>query len=344
MIKSFGIGFAILCSISASCLSASAANPPKVVFIGDYITAQWPLPAAENWVNLGVNAPDSYGTRGDSGDWAQNFQAQVVPVKPNIVHIMVGAEDAALEDDGTIPLINSLFVQNIQSIVQQAKAAGITVILGTEIPSAPGNLGNAEMNGFLLAYGAANGIPVVNYANALYGYAEGQYWPPITTGTSYQPQPYLTTDTGPFGPEVPLPIPSAAGYSLMSQMAANAIASIGGAKLRSGYLQTIGFGMGRSSDFPTPVFNQNTVAPGYSLQFTPMGTYSDGGTRPLLNSNIAGASGTWTSNNPAVMFVNSYGYAEALSPGTAWIYYTSPEGVSFSPWVMTVSSATPPGI
>jgi hypothetical protein len=343
MTKPFRIAPAILCAISASCLSALAANPPKVVFIGDYITAQWPVPVVENWVNLGVNAPDSYTTRGDSGDWAQNFQAQVVPLHPDIVHIMVGAEDAALEDDGTLPLVNSIFVQNVESIVQQAKAANIKVILGTEIASTPGNLGIAEMNGFLLQYGAANGIPVVNYANALSGYAEGEYWPPVTTGPGpgYQPQPYVITTTGPLGPDVPLPIPSGAGYSLMNQMAASAIASIEGAKLQSGYLQTIGFGMGRSGDFPAPVFNQNSVAPGYSLQFTPMGTYSDGGTRPMLNSNIAGASGTWSSNNPAVMYVNPYGYAEALSPGTAWISYVSPDGVAFSPWVMTVVSNIP---
>jgi hypothetical protein len=55
--------------------------------------------------------------------------------------------------------------------------------------------------------------------------------------------------------------------------------------------------------------------------------YSDGGTRPMLNPNIAGASGTWSSDNPAVMYLNPCGYAEALSPGTTWISYVSPDGV-----------------
>jgi hypothetical protein len=340
MFNSTRIALAILCFLTTA--SAHAANPPKVVFIGDYVTAQWPVPAGATWVNLGVNTPDSYTNDGSSGDWAENFQSQVVPLHPDIVHIMVGAEDAALEDDGTLPLVNSLFVQNLQSIIQQAKAANIRVILGTEIASAPGSLGMAGINGFILQYGAANGITTVNYANALSGYSEGQYWPPVTPGpASYQPQPYLTSTTGPFGPDLPLPIPSAAGYNLMTQMAQNAIATMQGAKVQSGYLQTVGFGMGHSGDFPTPVFDQNTVGPGYSLQFTPYATYSDGVTRPMLTTDITGASGTWTSNNPAVMYVNPYGYAVALSPGTAWIYYKSPTGVTFSPWVMTVNSNTP---
>jgi hypothetical protein len=61
----------------------------------------------------------------------------------------------------------------------------------------------------------------------------------------------------------------------------------------------------------------------------------------MLNSDITGASGTWTSSNPAVMYVTPTGIAYALSAGTAWIYYRSPEGVLFSPWVMTVDSNIP---
>jgi hypothetical protein len=342
MIRPFRIALAILGTLFSACNLASAANPPKVVFIGDYITANWPVPANSNWVNMGVNQI-SYCcvSSGSSGYWIDNLQ-QVINQHPDVVHIMVGAEDAAFADDGTLPLVNSIFVLNIEQIVTQLQAAGIKVILGTEIPSAPSQLGMTEMNGFVLQYGAAKGLPVVNYSNALYGYQNGAYYPPVMNSnpTSYQPQGYVTTNTTLF-PEVPLPIPSAAGYALMTQMAQTAIATLEGAKLQSGWLENIGFGMGRSSDFPTPVFNQNAVAPGWALQFTPDGTYSDGVTRQILTSNITGASGTWTSNNPAVMYVNQYGYAEALSPGTAWIFYTSPEGVTFSPWVMTVGSSIP---
>jgi hypothetical protein len=74
---------------------------------------------------------------------------------------MVGAEDAAFHDDGTLPITNSAFVQNMAQIVSTLQAAGIKVILGTDLPSAPSQLGTAEMNGFLLQWGAAQGITAV---------------------------------------------------------------------------------------------------------------------------------------------------------------------------------------
>jgi hypothetical protein len=223
------------------------------------------------------------------------------------------------------------------------------VILGTTPPSAPGNIGITEMNGFIQQYGAANGITVVNYADALCGCVgstggaagTGYSYPPVTQGT-YHPSPLMTTTTtlAPGGYPA-LPIPTADGYALMTQMVENAIATATGATLQSGYLQNVDFGMGIGVDSNVPSFNQNSVVPGMSLQFTPWGAYSDGVTRPLLNTNFVGSSGTWTSNNPSVMYVTPNGLAYALSPGTAWISYVSPGGVSFSPWVMTVSSGIP---
>jgi hypothetical protein len=51
---------------------------------------------------------------------------------------------------------------------------------------------------------------------------------------------------------------------------------------------------------------------------------------------LAGSNGTWVSRNPLVMSVNQQGYAMALTPGTTNITYTSPTGVKFSEWTMTV--------
>ena len=56
----------------------------------------------------------------------------------------------------------------------------------------------------------------------------------------------------------------------------------------------------------------------------------------MLNTNFAGASGTWTSSNPAVMYVSQTGLAWALSQGTTTIKYTAPNGALFAPWVMNV--------
>jgi GDSL-like Lipase/Acylhydrolase family len=346
MTKLYRIALAVLCAFSAA--SVSAANPPKVVFIGDYLTANWTYPANPNWFNLGVDTPDILTNDGNSGEWAQNFQT-VLNLHPDIVHIMVGAEDAALEDDGTIPVVGSVFAQNIQQMVQMAKSSNIKIILGTTPPSTPGSIGITEMNGFIQQYGAANGITVVNYADALCGcigstgaVGVGNSYPPPAPGQTYHPSPLMTTTTSLVPGGYPaIPVPTADGYALMTQMVENAIATTMGATLKSGYLQNVDFGMGIGVNSNVPYFNQNSVVPGMSLQFTPWGTYSDNVTRPLLNSNFAGSSGTWTSNNPSVMYVTPNGLAYALSPGTAWISYVSPQGVAFSPWVMTVSSGIP---
>jgi hypothetical protein len=346
MTKLYGIALGALCAFSAA--SASAANPPKVVFIGDYITANWTYPTNPSWTNLGVTTPDSYSNDGNSSEWAANFQT-VLNLHPDIVHILVGAEDAALEDDGSYQIIGSVFAQNIQQMVQQAKANNIKVILGTTPRSAPGNIGVLEMNAFVEQYGAANGVTVVNYADALCGcvsstgaYGTGSSYPAVTPGHTYIPVPLMTTTTSLVPGGFPaLPIPSAAGYAVMTQMVENAITTATGATLQSGYLQNVDFGMGINVNANVPYFNQNSVVPGMSLQFTPYGTYNSGVTQALLNTNFAGVSGTWTSSNPTVMYVTPSGLAYALSPGSAWITYVSPGGVAFSPWVMTVSSAIP---
>jgi hypothetical protein len=54
MTRPFGTALAILGTLFSAYHSAHAANPPKVVFIGDYMTANWPFPAGANRVNLGV--------------------------------------------------------------------------------------------------------------------------------------------------------------------------------------------------------------------------------------------------------------------------------------------------
>ena len=74
------------------------------------------------------------------------------------------------------------------------------------------------------------------------------------------------------------------------------------------------------------------------MQFTPIGLYSDGSQHPLLNTNVQGSTGTWTSSNPVVMNVNQQGLAWALSQGTTIIRYTSPTGVAFSEWIMYVTA------
>ena len=103
--------------------------------------------------------------------------------------------------------------------------------------------------------------------------------------------------------------------------------------LKSGWLQNVEQA-NQLTEGPVP--NVNSVLPEAVVQFTPVGSYSDGTQQPLVNTNPEGATGIWTSSNALVMSVNEQGLAWALSPGTAIIRYTSPSGVNFSEWVMSV--------
>jgi hypothetical protein len=59
--------FALVLSTLASATAATA--PPKVVFVGDYITAQWAsaFAANPNWINLGAaQRPSGWALRSPS--------------------------------------------------------------------------------------------------------------------------------------------------------------------------------------------------------------------------------------------------------------------------------------
>ena len=46
-------------------------------------------------------------------------------------------------------------------------------------------------------------------------------------------------------------------------------------------------------------------------------------------------------SNPLVMYIGPTGRAWALSPGTAIIKYTAPNGIQFSEWIMYIDSFYP---
>jgi hypothetical protein len=281
--------------------TTNAAPAPKVVFIGDWITYNWTsaFAANPNWINQG--SPDFFD--GNSGATAARFQADVVSLHPAIVHIMVGVVDEAQEDDALMALTTPDLLSNLNTMVQEAKAANIQVILGME-PS-----GVSQENAVIAAYGAANKIPVVNYDAAQ-----------MASTDIYQGEAY---------------VPTTSGYATMTQLAEVAIATLN-LTLKGGYLQNEQLANGNGA----AETNVNTVVPGVTIQFTPNGDYSDGSVHPVLNTNLKGASGTWTSSNPLVMYISPTGLAWPLSPGTSTIRYTAPNGVAFSEWVMYVTPGT----
>ena len=323
MVKTVG-SLALLLSFFPSATCAIA--PPKVVFIGDELTYYWNsgFAAHPNWINQGVSGVGRLGGQTSDGTLA-SFQSAVVSLHPAIVHIMVGANDVEYADDASWPFTVPGYLSDLDAMVKEAKAANIKVVLGTEPAALSGNATlMQEINAVTEGYGAANNIPVINYGDALCGCVGSLDG---STGTG------LLVPT-----PVPWPVnnallPSATGYTLMTQMAEATIDTIN-LTLKSGWLQNLEQ-TNQGTEGPVP--NVNTVSPEAVVQFTAIGFYSDGSQHPFLNTNPVGSSGTWTSSNPLVMTISQQGQAWAISPGTATIRYISPSGVKFSSWVMHIT-------
>jgi hypothetical protein len=122
------------------------AQQPKVVFIGDQFTYMWgttpPFAANPSWINQGWDSPVStycflFCSAGTSGGTLARFQTDVIGLHPAIVHIMVGVDDLANDDDATQAIggIDPEVLNNLTAMVNMAKAANIQVILGIESTS-----------------------------------------------------------------------------------------------------------------------------------------------------------------------------------------------------------------
>ncbi len=108
----------------------------KIVFLGDSLTYGYGVRRNSAWIYL-LNEEGNFealnkGINGDTtGGMLSRFKADVIDQKPNIVHIMGGANDVicdATEND---------IKPNIMSMVHQAHAYGIKPIVGI----APSGLG-----------------------------------------------------------------------------------------------------------------------------------------------------------------------------------------------------------
>jgi GDSL-like Lipase/Acylhydrolase family len=323
----------LLLSALASLANAATTAPPKVVFIGDYITYEWASAFAvnPNWINKGDQVP---GT-GNSGSTLARFQSDVVSLHPATVHIMVGAYDGYFVSDQSAIYAFQSFLSNLDAMVKEAQAANIKVILGTTPPISTNVSGYVtQINAAIAGYAAAHNIPVIDYADLLCGCASLSTTNPFLL---YSPAANMLMVQAATVPEPNGGIlPSTAGYAQMTQLAETAIATVN-LTLKSGWLSDVGQGesLGGGGQI-----NVNTVGTPNTVQFTPIGYYSDGSQHPLINTNMQDATGTWTSSNPVVMNVNQQGLAWALSNGTTIIRYTSPTGVAFSEWVMYVNAPT----
>jgi hypothetical protein len=315
------------CLFLSACLSAPAATPasPKVVFLGDQTTTNWTaaFAANPNWINKGETTTTGYAAEEDGTMDAglARFQLDVVSLHPAIVHIMFGADDADILSPTGSQFYGPGVLSDAQAMVAEAKAANIQVVFGLE----PGAL--PQYKQIITLYGAQNNIPVINYSDALCQCSGFMVSGDGLLSLGYTVNQYQIADPVDGNEDVP----TAAGYAIMTPMA-EAVINTMGLTLQGGYLQNDMVWQGAYT-------NVNTVSLFMQVQFTPNGYYNGGLVEPFSNTNyLTGASGTWASSNPLVMAVNQQGHTWALTPGKTNITYTSPTGVKFNEWTMTVES------
>jgi hypothetical protein len=319
-------------------IAANAQTAPKVVFIGDDFTYLWQttpqFTANKNWTGAAIPATNPGG---GSGQVLEIFQTAVINRHPAFVQIMVGGSDIGNVNGFSNPLgyVWQQWEQNLAQMVEMAQKADIKVILGN-ITSSPGipNPNPAAtqfLNTWLADYGQANNIPVVNYHDALCE-CVGSTSPNDTFAIPLSVQPP--------NPDEASSTPNASGYALITQMAQIAIQTYG-LTIKGGYLSNVIPNNEFNPGSEPPLTQQNDVSAGQVVDFTPQATWSDGVTRPVLNSDYNGLKGVWTSSNPKVMYVNQQGQAFAYTAGTTTISFKTESGIPFSPWIMTVQTVLP---
>jgi lysophospholipase L1-like esterase len=143
----------------------------RIVFIGDSITENWAL-ADPHFFGGGVV------NRGISGQTTPQmlvrFRADVIALKPQVVHIMAGINDIA---GNTGPTTSQDVKNNIVSMVELARANGIRVVLASIPPAAEFNWRPqispvpqiAALNTWLREYAAQNRLEYIDYHAVLVG-------------------------------------------------------------------------------------------------------------------------------------------------------------------------------
>jgi hypothetical protein len=328
---------ALALSISAlmSAATASAATaPPKVAFVGDFLTDGWSTSFPANWTDYDVSG----------GQPAPSQIAAAIAAKPSIIHVMLGS--SYWDDDASYNLVTAELEENLITDITQAQAAGIPVIVGLEPLQYTGYFAVSQEDLIVYAVATKYGVPIINYSgafsNAQTGYGgvangsggtafgfDGEYLNPNSS--------FFTPSEGSDGNSVN--VPNAAGYAIMTMMAQTAFATLS-AQPKSLYLQDTLI-QGNECSGCNGVPNVNTASPGNIVQFYPVISYTNGVSGVGFNTNfMTGTNGTWTSSNPLVGIVNQYGEFWAINEGQTTVKFTLPNGV-WNEWIMYVGAPFP---
>ena len=193
--------FPDLCRYSAA--NAAIRHSPKVVFMGDSITELWKI------ADPGFFSDDRVD-RGISGQTSPQmllrFRSDVISIHPRTVHIMAGTNDIA---GNTGPTSERAFQDNIESMVELAKAHHIRVVLASILPM--GSIGwqpqyrpaqeVRRLNRWLRDYAARNGATYLDYYSRLAA-PDGAFRPDLSNDGVH---------------------PNLAGYAIMRELADQAL-------------------------------------------------------------------------------------------------------------------------
>jgi hypothetical protein len=338
-IRLFAFAAIISCAVTSG---AHAQTQQQVAFIGDGLTWEWQqtpqFKSHKNWIGDGSEVrvgPNSGGVGTDAV--LTQLRTIIATGKKPIIHLMVGESNSELPSENfDHAAVMAGFGAGFDEIIVTAQQAKLQIIVGTIPYSLLGDV--SDLNKWIFLYCAAHKVPVVNYANALSGagFAASGH----AGGTTYNPNP----NPYPVAPvywagtvEIPSSFPyetlTPQGWDLVSDMAQAAIIQVEGYKLKGGYLQTVGWNGGATS---TSTANANFVNTGGTVQFTPYGQFSDGSTHIMNNADIYGHLGTWTSTVSETVWIDPYGVGTGLNLGTANVRFTTPTGMTFNAWRMTV--------
>jgi hypothetical protein len=317
-------------------LTVSAANAQiQVAFIGGTTMYKWQDSGtfggspAYQWEGYGFKVFAPTGPCVETNEALAALQGIIASGQKPVIHLMVGAADAATDDTHPVAQQLQSFETCFANVVTTAQNANLKILAGTN-PFAPGN-DIDPYNKFIFAYCTAKGIPVIDYQTLLVrandNFEGTEYWipPPIVLN-------------GPPGSGTPPSITSK-GYAIMNALADRAIAQyVGGVTLNGGYLGNEYL----DNNGAPPFTGGNTLSPGAEMHWYAFGQYSDGITQQIANANVLNLYGTWTSSNPEVVSIDQYGTAWTLAPGTANIHFTTLSGATLNEWVMTVGAVPIP--
>lgn len=164
------LDWAQLCRYKAENAEATARGRPRVVFLGDSITELW------RYGDPGLFS-DRVLDRGISGQTTSQillrFQADVVALHPDVVHLMAGTNDVA---QNTGPISDEDILANIEAMIDLARANHIGVVLASippmarvawrpEIPAVAARID--RLNDALRGLAAERGVVFVDYNSAL---------------------------------------------------------------------------------------------------------------------------------------------------------------------------------